>query len=60
MTTKVTCGLYFLKDDENVLGKVKEIVSEELEKTLDSGERYLTYLLDNDCKKERVLKAEKP
>ena len=46
-----------LKDDDNVLGKVKEIVSSELEKTLDSGERYLTYLLDNDCKKERVVKA---
>ena len=46
-----------LKDDNNVLGKVKEIVGEELEKTLDSGERYLAYLLDNDCKKERVIKA---
>lgn len=46
-----------LKDDDNVLDKVKEIVSEELEKTLDSGERYLAYLLDNDCKKERVIEA---
>lgn len=46
-----------LRDDDNVLGKVKEIVSTELEKTLDSGERYLKYLLDNDCNKERVVKA---
>ena len=46
-----------LKDDSEVLEKVKNIVNKELHEYLDSGERYLRYLLDNNCEKDRVVKA---
>lgn len=46
-----------IKDDERALEKVKEIVLEHLAETLNDGERYLSYLLDNDCNKVRVDKA---
>lgn len=46
-----------LKDDSEVLEKVKNIVNKELHESKDSGERYLTYLLDNNCEKDRVVKA---
>ena len=46
-----------IKDDEEVLGKVKGIVLEQLAETLSDGEKYLSYLLDNGCDKSRVDKA---
>lgn len=46
-----------IKDDEKALEKVKGIVLEHLAETLNDGERYLSYLLDNGCDKGRVDKA---
>lgn len=46
-----------IKDDEEVLGKVKDLVLEHLAETLSDGEKYLSYLLDNGCDKVRVDKA---
>lgn len=46
-----------IKDDEKALEKVKGLVLEHLAETLNDGERYLSYLLDNGCDKSRVERA---
>lgn len=46
-----------IKDDEEVLGKVKSFVLEQLAESLSEGEKYISYLLDNGCDKSRVDKA---